>query len=325
MALNEETMAKLLQAQLAPVTTQLSALSESQNKLAEAFTNMQQAVANNTQQISDTSKTVTTLAANYQQLEAKQRQTEEQVLNMKKTMEELKHTFERNPKQVRVDLAQPANGSSAAASGTAPSPSPAPTATRQRPTNLEVRGFARTHYQADYADYYDNHLKKLLPDSLLDDCTPVYPHCQRHFVLRFTTNDNAFKAKNLLSTLPGYTDDRRQKNDKIYVAFVKTVQEKDDGRYRSHFYSAMQSLIEKLPIAKDKEVKMKMVTQNLVADIGGEPYETLRLASTRDGTIRITPFYESCLDLGIEKETVDKLVADATAKAEEAKSARSSR
>ena len=225
MALSKEDMIQFLQAQLAPLTIQVSALSESQNKMAEAFTNMQQAVANNTQQISNTSKTVTSLAASYQQLEAKQRQTDEQVLNMKKAMEELKHTFERNPKQVRIDTAQPANGSSAAASGTAPSPSPAPAAARQRPTNLEVRGFARTHYQADYVDYFDNHIKKLLPDSLLDDCTPVYPHCQKHFVLRFSTNDNAFKAKNLLSAIPGYTDDRRQKTDKVYVAFVKTVQE----------------------------------------------------------------------------------------------------
>ena len=70
---------------------------------------------------------------------------------------------------------------------------------------------------------------------------------------------------------------------------------------------------------------MKMVTQNLIADVGGEPYETLRLAATRQGTIKVSHFYHSCLDLGIDREKVDQLVADATAKAEEAKSARSSR
>ena len=144
-------------------------------------------------------------------------------------------------------------------------------------------------------------------------------------MLRFSTNDNAFKAKQLLSELPGFTDDRRQKTDKVYVAFVKTVQERDDGRYRSHFYAAMKAHIEKLPIATGKEVKMKMVTQNLIADIGGEPYETLRLAATREGTIKITPFYDSCLDLGIDREKVDQLVADATATAEEATSTRASR
>ena len=90
-------------------------------------------------------------------------------------------------------------------------------------------------------------------------------------------------------------------------------------------YAMMKARMGKLPIVAGGEVKMKMVTQNLIADVGGEPFETLRLAATREGTIKVSPFYDSCLDLGIDREKVGQLVADATSKVEEAKSTRASR
>ena len=79
---------------------------------------------------------------------------------------------------------------------------------------------------------------------------------------------------------------------------------------------AIQSHIVGLPLAKDKVVKMKVVTQKLVADIGGEPFELMRLVLTREGDMKITLLYDSCADLGMDQSTVDRLIASATAKAE---------
>ena len=182
---------------------------------------------------------------------------------------------------------------------------------------------SRGHYEADYQDYWLL-LKERLPDHLKADCEPAYPHCQNFFTLKFSSNDNAFRAKGLLtaSDLPGFSDDRRHKTDKPYITFTRTAQQAAAGRYRSFFYAAMKSHIEGLPQAKDKTVKMKVITQKLVADIGGEPFELLRLVLTKEGAMRITPLYESCADLGMDNNTVDQLVATATKKAEEDKASR---
>ena len=67
---------------------------------------------------------------------------------------------------------------------------------------------------------------------------------------------------------------------------------------------------------------MKVVTQKLVADVGAEPFELMRLVLTREGAMKVTPMYDSCTDLGIDQTTVDYLITTATAKAEADKSAR---
>ena len=309
-------MAKMMQSQLAPVV-------ESNAKMAGALSELQKAVTNNTQQITETSTTVTALATHCQQLDSKLRQTDGVVAEMKKTMDELRLSVERAPKQVRVD------SGAAASSGAAPSPSPSPTAgTTQpeaptRPTSLQVRGFSRGHYEADYQDYWLL-LKTRLPDHLALDCEPNYPHCQNYFTLKFTTNENAYRAKGLLtaSDLPGFSDTRRQKTDKPYITFTRTAQQASAGRYRSFFYSAMKAHIEGLPLAQGKTVKMKVVTQKLIADIEGDPFELVRIVLTKEGEMRVTPLYDSCSDLGMDAATVDALVASATKKADEDRASR---
>ena len=84
----------------------------------------------------------------------------------------------------------------------------------------------------------------------------------------------------------------------------------------------MKTHIEGLAIAKDKVVKMKVVTQKLVADIGGEPFELVRLVLTKEGEMKITPLYDSCADLGMNSATVDQLVATATKKADDDRASR---
>ena len=237
-------------------------------------------------------------------------------------MDEIRLSVERAPKQVRVD------SGAAASSGSAPVP-PTPAAgtvqqdTSSRPTSLQVRGFSRGHYEADYQDYWLL-LKARLPDHLVADCTPAYPHCQNYFTLKFSSNSNAFSAKGLLTAtdLPGFDDTRRQKVDKPFITFTRTAQQATAGRYRSFFYAVMKAHVEQLPLAQGKTVKMKVVTQKLIADISGDPYELVRIVLTKEGEMRVTPLYDSCSDLGIAAATVDELVAKATKQADEDRASR---
>ena len=313
-------MAKVVKQQL---ETQLAPVVESNEKMANALAEVQKAVSGHTQQINETITTVTSLATQCQQLDSKVRQTDAAVAEMKKTMDELRLSVERAPKQVRVD------STASASSGAAPAPPrpPAAGAVQQdapsRPTSLQVRGFSRGHYEADYQDYWLR-LKARLPDHLVLDCEPSYPHCQNYFTLKFSTNDNAFRAKGLLtaSDLPGFDDTRRHKVDKPFITFTRTAQEASAGRYRSFFYAVMKAHIETLPLAQGKTVKMKVVTQKLIADIEGDPYELVRIVLTKTGEMRVTPLYDSCSDIGMDAAMVDELVAKATKQADEDRASR---
>ena len=283
--------------------------------------NMQTDIADIKAQTANNSEAITNLAKIQQDQDGINKQTQAKFAQMDKALADLKATLDRHPKQVRIDptpaQSAPSSSTSAPQAGTVP-PEVAP-----RPTRLQVRGFSRGHYEADYQDYY-NLIKVRLNDALLLDCEPVYPHCQNFFTLKFSSNDNAFKAKGLLtsSDLPGFSDNRRHRTDSPYITFTRTAQQAAAGRYRSFFYDAMKHHIAGLPLAQGKVVKMKVVTQKLVADVGGEPFELMRLVLSRDGDMKITPMYDSCSDLGIDQATVDQLISTATAKAEADRSAR---
>ena len=119
---------------------------------------------------------------------------------------------------------------------------------------------------------------------------------------------------------PGFSDNQRHKTDTPYITFTRTAQLAAAGRYRSFFYDTMKHHISGLPLAQGKVVKMKVVTQKFVADVGGEPFELMRLVLTREGAMKVTPMYDSCSDLGIDQNKVDEIISVATAKAEADKS-----
>ena len=61
---------------------------------------------------------------------------------------------------------------------------------------------------------------------------------------------------------------------------------------------------------------MRIISQILIADIDGEPYELVSMPKNRIGKgCKVEPLYEAYDHIGITKDTADELIAMASNKA----------
>ena len=119
--------------------------------------------------------------------------------------------------------------------------------------------------------------------------------------------------------IPSWTDPGNGIVRDLYIRFDKTFEEQQAGRYRSHCYGKIKELLAPSPKVAGKVLKMRVMNQILLADVGGEPYELIGLvADTVTNRVSVNPYFVNFELLGIEKAAAETAINEATDAAERA-------
>ena len=187
----------------------------------------------------------------------------------------------------------------------------------ERPKTLVVSGFPRGHYPEAYKSHWTD-ISRNIHANLLDNCEPKYPVMRKYYSIEFPSHDQAKKVLDVFkdSPIPQWTDPRGGKPNDLRIKFDRPIEDRLAGRFRSHFYNIIGKHIKEDPKYTDKNVKMRIISQILIADIDGEPYELVSMPKNRIGKgCKIEPIYEAFEHIGITKDTADELIAMANNKA----------
>ena len=140
-------------------------------------------------------------------------------------------------------------------------------------------------------------------------------HLAKFYKVEFPNSDSVADALRLLKDLDEWTDPRYKNQVHVYAQFERPMEQVVAGRFRSHFYGAIKTALENMEAMTDKTVEMKIVSQTLVVDLDGEPYELIHLPLQPDKSIRVLPNYDIFEEVGFSKEDAEKLIEKASAAA----------
>ena len=140
----------------------------------------------------------------------------------------------------------------------------------------------------------------------------MFPYGKSFYRIKFQSFDDAIQAKETLKDIQ-YHDERRDKDIELRVVFLKDLESKKAGYFRSFFYQRAKELLEISDKTKGKDIKMRIISQMLVADVEGEPYELVFLPQEMGKpTCKVVPKWETFAELGITKEQATNLIELAT-------------
>jgi hypothetical protein len=102
----------------------------------------------------------------------------------------------------------------------------------------------------------------------------------------------------------------------LRVVFLKDLDAEKAGYFRHFFYQRALTLLQLSDKTKEKNIKMRIISQMLIADVDGEPYELVFLPQeTGKPTCKVVPKWERFAELGITKEQATNLIDLATKEA----------
>ena len=198
--------------------------------------------------------------------------------------------------------------------GTTHSGTTAPLSTDPRPNTLEIKGFGRVHYPNVYEKHW-NDIKILVEDELASRASPIFPFGKPFYRIKFQSFEDAIQAKETLKDIE-YHDERRDRDISLRVVFLKDLDAKKAGYFRHFFYQRALTLLQLSDKTKEKNIKMRIISQMLIADVDGEPYELVFLPQeTGKHTCKVVPKWETFAELGITKEQAANLIDLATKEA----------
>ena len=186
-----------------------------------------------------------------------------------------------------------------------------------RPNTLEIKGFGRGHYPNVYEKHW-NTIKINLDEDIAASAKPSFPYGKPFYRIKFESFDDAMRAKEIFKNLE-YTDERRGASTPLRVVFLKDIDAKKAGYFRHFFYDHIKTFLMTADKTKGKEVKMRIISQMLVADVEGEPFELVFLPQeTGKPTCKVVPKWDTFDELGITREQAKNLIDAASNAANQA-------
>ena len=143
-----------------------------------------------------------------------------------------------------------------------------------------------------------------------------YPYMKHYYLMFFPTKEQANKTRLAPQKLDDWVDPRSGDKRTIVARFQRSYDDRAAGRFRSHFYKAIEDHLSTNPLFKDKKTTLSMPNQTLVVDIDEDPYELITMPKVMGKvTCRVNPYWANFEHLGITKAEAEVLIDRAIAQA----------
>ena len=203
-----------------------------------------------------------------------------------------------------------------AASGARP-PRASSAAPSAKKFTIFVGGFGRQLKKKLREDHCKDILEHL-SSSQKRQCHPRYEYSASHYYLDCDTQEVMYGILDALKAAGPHkwTDPAFDEEMDIYVKRDKTYEQRQDGKYHSHFFAKVKALIEAKPSLS--QYTPKVVNQKIMLDLGDDQLPLVEFVK-ESGKTRATANQRTMKKLAIPEDEMESILRTAAAAAESGK------